>query len=149
MKFKIYLFFNDKMLEIERIRLEMFWEHVISHLIDSKVHNWTENISQMPVEVQLHFRSPKNRVRFCQFAFENSILLMQNSIFFKKIEISEFESGYFKSPPTGLFWRKICIFLGSGFLNAPFFCCKGNTSRSFRKIIYFSPGGLPSWHITP
>ena len=63
---------------------------MISDLINSKVHKWTENDLQMPDEVQFYFRSPKNMVNFRRSAFENSILLMQNSIFFQKSEISGF-----------------------------------------------------------
>ena len=45
------------------------------------------------------------------------------------------------------FWRPFCSFSGSTCMNAPFFW-NDNTSRGFRKVIYFFPGGLPWWHIT-
>ena len=66
----------------------IFLGNWISDLMNSKFHKWIGIDSHIPDELQFNFRLPNNYVNFRWFAFEKWILLMQNSIFFKKSEIS-------------------------------------------------------------
>ncbi len=76
--------------EFERKLVAMFWEHFMSDLINSKIHNWTGDLenSQVPEEIQFHLHLPKSCFLFRRSAFEKvnfvdaKFDLFQNSEFF-------------------------------------------------------------------
>ena len=92
MKIKNFQFLNDKMLQIAKLRFDLFWGHLIWDVINSKAHILIGHNSQMPDRVQFRFRSPNDQVYIRWSAFEKWILLMQKLIFFKISEISGFET---------------------------------------------------------
>ena len=61
----------------------------------------------------------------------------------------EFESGYFKSPPSTGFFCIFEFFLGKCLHECPLFFWKHDTSRKSQKFIHFSPGGPRHQHFTP
>ena len=92
MKFKVFLFFYDKMLQIERTRFDLFWGHLISKLMNSKFQIWSEISSKFSEKLHFLFCFLKASNHFRWFAFEKWFLLMQNLTFSKKSEFSGSET---------------------------------------------------------